>query len=263
MNKLSKKQEEILNLIYRFRFLSRTQIQKLLNHNDPSRINKWLLSLVQIEFIGRIYMENTTDNRVPSIYYLDKKGVTYIKKLNSIDNSYMQKIYNEEKVSTITQTHSIKAADIYILLNDYATKNNHILKYYTKAELADMPLSKYLRPDSYFTYETPIAKKNAFIEIDMETETKATFRKKIKKYIDYYYTFKWTVPYKDTFPFVDIICITEERREVLIKELEIALTDYDIPLTFKITTFSDIENSGIDKRIWTMPFEKSEKYKIM
>ena len=44
-NNLTKKQLEILTLLYRFRFLNRSQIQKLLNHKKISRINIWLKDL--------------------------------------------------------------------------------------------------------------------------------------------------------------------------------------------------------------------------
>jgi hypothetical protein len=42
---LTTKQQEILKLIYRYRFLSRTQVQALLGHKDKRRIISWLKDL--------------------------------------------------------------------------------------------------------------------------------------------------------------------------------------------------------------------------
>ncbi len=49
------KQIEIIDLVYKFRFINRTQIQKILNHKDPRRINAWLKELVEYKYLGRIY----------------------------------------------------------------------------------------------------------------------------------------------------------------------------------------------------------------
>jgi len=75
-NNLTKKQLEILTLLYRFRFLNRSQIQQLLNHKKISRINLWLKDLYYKKIIGRNYSNRLGDNIKPAIYYLKTKSKT-------------------------------------------------------------------------------------------------------------------------------------------------------------------------------------------
>ncbi len=46
---VTKKQEEILQLLYIFRFLNSRQVQEFLGHKDHRRINSWLKDLVKKE----------------------------------------------------------------------------------------------------------------------------------------------------------------------------------------------------------------------
>ncbi len=247
---LTKKHKEIQHLLYRFRFLSRIHIQELLGHHEPSRINRWLAELRKNNYIGRDYNEKAGENRNPGIYYLEKKGLEFIIKTHKINNNYIQKLRNEEKISLSTKEHSLKATDFYLLLAAYAKHMQHILRYYAKADLANLPLYQYVKPDGYFTYETSLGKRNCFIEIDLETESKITIRKKMKKYIDLYYTNKWETSYSKTFPIIGIICLTDKRQNLLLRVLQELLTEMNISLSFKLTTFNQLNNYGISAKIW-------------
>ena len=52
---LTTKQTEILKLLYTYRFLTRPQLQKLLNHKDKRRIISWLKDLRDNQFIDWKY----------------------------------------------------------------------------------------------------------------------------------------------------------------------------------------------------------------
>lgn len=261
---LSKKQDEIINLIFRFRFLSRVHLQQLLNHKDRSRVNKWLSQLIELEYIGRIYNENKWMDKAPAIYYLDKKGIYLIRKNYSEKNTYINKLKNEEKISFITKEHSLKCGDFYLYLSSYVKENNHTLKYFTKADLSNEILYQYIKPDAYFTYETPLGKSNAFVEIDLETESKTTLSKKFKIYIDYYYSFKWKVSYTKFYPTICIVCLTEKRVNQLIQVIEKDIDHYGyIPLVFRIMTFDTLSRKGIGAKICRTPFGKGELLKII
>ncbi len=57
------RQREIPKLIYQFRFLNSKQIQKLLNHKDKSKINKWLKNLTEKQYLEKIEKENNFEQR--------------------------------------------------------------------------------------------------------------------------------------------------------------------------------------------------------
>lgn len=79
--KLTKKQQEILKLLYRFRFLNRIQIQAFLEHKDPKTINLWLRDLRAKGYVEWIYSTHFAEKTKPAVYYLALNGVRYLRTL--------------------------------------------------------------------------------------------------------------------------------------------------------------------------------------
>jgi len=79
--KLTKKQQEILRLLYSYRFLNRIQIQALLRHKDPKTINLWLRDLRAKGYVEWIYSTHFAEKTKPAIYYLALNGVRYLRTL--------------------------------------------------------------------------------------------------------------------------------------------------------------------------------------
>lgn len=81
LSKITKKQQEILRLLYSFRFLNRIQIQAFLGHKDPKTINLWLRDLRAKGYIEWIYSTHFAEKTKPAIYYLGLNGVRYLRTL--------------------------------------------------------------------------------------------------------------------------------------------------------------------------------------
>ena len=64
---ITTKQTKILKLLYTYRFLTRPQLQKLLNHKDKRQIISWLKDLRDNEFIDWIY---DADEFMGYVYFL-------------------------------------------------------------------------------------------------------------------------------------------------------------------------------------------------
>jgi hypothetical protein len=79
--KLTKKQQVILKLLYRFRFLNRIQVQALMDHKDPKTINLWLRDLRAKGYVEWIYSTHFAEKTKPAIYYLGLNGVRYLRTL--------------------------------------------------------------------------------------------------------------------------------------------------------------------------------------
>ncbi len=79
--KLTKKQQEILRLLYSFRFLNRIQIQAFLCHKDPKTINLWLRDLRAKGYVEWIYSTHFAEKTKPAIYYLGLNGVRHLRTL--------------------------------------------------------------------------------------------------------------------------------------------------------------------------------------
>jgi len=81
--KITKKQQAILKLLYRFRFLNRIQIQALLGHKDPKTINLWLRDLRAKGYLEWIYSTHFAEKTKPAVYYLGLNGVRFLRKLTT------------------------------------------------------------------------------------------------------------------------------------------------------------------------------------
>ena len=129
---ISDKQKEIVNLVFKFRFINRHQFQKLFNHKDPSRLNKWLKDLVDKKYLGRIYSHKLLENTKPAIYYLDKSGIVWARyekgeefhaDAEQLEFKYLKKFYQDKNASESFINHCTSMFDIYLQVKKSEDKN--------------------------------------------------------------------------------------------------------------------------------------------
>lgn len=161
--KLTKKQQEILRLLYSFRFLNRIQIQALLGHKDPKTINLWLRDLRTKGYVEWIYSTHFAEKTKPAIYYLGLNGVRYLRTLTRVvegeDNDTVivpayqpEELRKRYKEPTRSQTYidrCILIADCAIALEREDAANEtkgKKLRYYYQTEAA------YLLERSYYHF---------------------------------------------------------------------------------------------------------------
>ncbi len=151
--KITKKQQEILKLLYRYRFLNRIQIQALMRHKDYKTINLWLKDLREKEYVTWIYSTHFAEKTKPAVYYLGLNSIRHLKQLTSTDeNGNEQPIYPLEELrkryreSSRSQTyidHCVLLADCCITLLNQRTKTTG---YYYQTE------ADYLLESSYYHF---------------------------------------------------------------------------------------------------------------
>lgn len=136
--KLTKKQQQIIKLLYSHRFLNRIQIQAFLEHKDYKTINLWLRDLRAKQYVARIYSTHYAERTKPAIYYLGINGIRYLTSLAS-DNYPVTELRKRYKEATRSQSY----IDRCLLLADccVALEQAHTPKTGT-------------RPESWYFYET-------------------------------------------------------------------------------------------------------------
>ena len=203
-NNLTKKQLEILIYLYRFRFLNRSQIQKLLNHKKISRINLWLKDLYDKKIIGRNYSNKLGDNTKPAIYYLKTKSKNYLKDQLEKDDKLMKRIYGEKNRSQRFINHCLLSADFYLNL-----KKSYLLEeifFYTKVDLTHYNGLPPNNPDAYVAIKKGKKSKRYFLEVIDEGTPRFVIRAKIKQYLEYYEEQTWQEGTNHPFPKILILC---------------------------------------------------------
>ena len=91
------KQNEIIDMVWKFRFINRHQVQKFFKYKDPRRLNEWFRDLVSKGYLGRKYSNKLLENTKPAIYHTGINGIRFLKTQNDYSMDVIQKLYRDGK----------------------------------------------------------------------------------------------------------------------------------------------------------------------
>lgn len=287
--KLTNKQEDILELLYRFRFLDRIQIQALMGHNDYKRINIWLKDLREKHYVEWIYSTHFLEKTKPGIYYLGINGIRLLKQQTvtvATDSDQgteakqrpayplteLRKRYRESSRSESFKTHSWLVAASCIALQAQTTPQ---LSYdcYTPADF--IPKG---RDYHFLATSDTIAPPDLCIVKDEditkgETKSNVTtnyllyifdpgfphyrIRYQLKQYVQYLIDDEWESGKNDPPPILlfvcprvtDLIYAKRKTRKLLIDEYY-EVRDIPKNMHLRFTTAAQLKEHGITAPIW-------------
>lgn len=251
---ITPKQQAILKLLYRYRFLNRIQIQTLLKHKDKRRIISWLKDLRDKQYVDWHY--NSTDfiaKSQPGIYYLSLNGIRYLRSLNEYPSEELRKRYKEPTRTQAFINHCLLVADCCITLQ---AKSGDGLKYgcVLPAEYVD-PDSEYhplgeLKPHLFFLKQQDSETTSYLLENFEQTLPRYQLRKRLKDYIEYLSSGDWD----DNFgpqPIVLFVCSTTAELLYVKRRLRKLFEDEDIEnASIRITTVEKLKAESVVNRIW-------------
>ena len=243
---ITNKQKTILYLLYKFRFLNRTQIQTLLNHKTYNRINEWLKDLTDKGYTGRKLDTASKINNQPAVYYLKTNGMKFIKTQDYAEQAYIAKLYQEDTRSNKFIENCVLIADIYInLLKKYGTKEG--FTFYTKSEYSLDGIIKEIFP--FFVFRKGKTKPYFVAEIFPE-KPRFFILNRINQYITFFTKGDWIK--QEQVPTILFICPNNEIEEYVTKKVKLICRNDQIDnLTFQTTTKEQIIKSGITGNVWS------------
>jgi len=183
---ITNKQKEIILLLYRFRFLNRLQIQKLLHNKDHRNINVWLKDLTLKKYVGRIYDHSYQKNTLPAKYFISTNAIKYLKTLENIDASLLKKFRQEKRRSNGFIDKSIFIADIYLKLLALESLKDTDFKFYTQQDFPKNGVIRDLLPDFAYVYKAKKHLEHFVGEVFSEKMPRYAIRGRINKYIEYF-----------------------------------------------------------------------------
>lgn len=240
--KLKLRQKEIIDNLIRFRYLTRPQIQALLNHKAKENIRTWLNELAEIEYIFRFYEKEFAGK--PSIFCLEKKSIPYLRK-KDIDEHIIKWVYDEKTRPQVFRAHCIFIADIYLSLLQLVHKTHATLKFYTKTDLYDYMYLILPHPDCYFTIQEKNGQTQYYF-LDL-FDDRAFMFKRMHQYCNYYNKHYWQTKTKKQFPNIIFICPDDSAKKSIYRFIQ-SKAPFDRP-TFYVTTKQDIQKKGMCKDI--------------
>jgi len=248
---ITKKQLEILLLLFQFRFLNRPQIQQFLKHNDRRATNDLLSDLTNKKYIGRIYTETFPEKTIPAVYYLVKGGVKFLKS-EGLDENLLHKLYYEDKRSESFISQSLLLADIYLDLSKRKTSEAD----FKMAIASDYPGHQFsellgdLLPSAFIEQESKEGAEQYFLEIlsDIPIER---LRQRIKKYLYFYESNEWEGATSGDFPVVLMICPDLKTLIYVKRYLKRKLVEMDAEsFIVQLTTIDKFKANGLTGDIW-------------
>jgi len=248
---ITKQQQTILLLLYRFRFLNRIHIQTLLNHKTFNRINVWLKDLTEKNYIGKIVDTESKINIIPSKYYLSVNAIRYLKTQPNCELKYLSKLYRENKRSEAFIDQCLFIADIYIYLSKKYTTD---CAFYTQSDYSLHGLIKELFP--LFVFRKKEDEPYYVVEIFKENmPRKKAIRPRIEKYIQFFSQDRWLQ--NELPPKILFICPDIKMKNIVNKDTKQILDDEDVKdLSIYVTTSDQIRTQNIEGEIWEQIEEK-------
>lgn len=256
---LTTKQQEIIRLLYRHRFLDRTHIQALLHHKDKRRIISWLKDLREKQYIAWMYDGNDFALKTkPAVYYLGLNGIRFLRGLNEYPPEELRKRYKETSrqqpfidrcllLADCCITLKAKSAgDIqysYVLEADYTDPNN---EYYFLDEL---------KPQLCFMKQDGKTTANYLIEIFDTTTPRYMVKKRLNDYVNFLDNGDWERETGDEEPpIVLFACPTVAELAYCKRRTRKVLEDKglrdDERMRIRFATVEKVKTLGVTGMIW-------------
>jgi len=197
--KITNKQQQILTLLYTYRFLDRKQIQTILHHKSHKTITIWLQDLRAKQYVEWIYSTDFAEKTKPATYHLGINGVRWLRATQNYPVAEIRKRYYDSGRSQGFISRSKVLADISIEL---AGKTSESLRYVcqTATEYAGATSPFHFiqdleipRPDLCYSKQSGSAKTTYLVLFLDATLPRERVKRRLKLYVDFldYELAKW------------------------------------------------------------------------
>lgn len=249
--KLSSRLIRILILTYKFRFLSRTQIQRLMNHKHHRMVIKWLNSLTEAKYL-RVYKKPGLKTE-PAFYSLGNKGRKYFldhPEIEDINYSLLDRVWKERDNTDRFKRHHLFLADIYLSLLDLVKRiDNGLgkLHYFSQVDLEGVEHMIKPLPGCYFWIEDKERNiERYFLDLFYDYIRWKDMEKRVRQYLRYFEKQLWQIYMKTDFPEIILICPKKVSKDNLEKYIQDLYKEKGQFVNFYLSTKDEIKAKGIN-----------------
>lgn len=268
--KLTSKQQEIIKLLYRYRFTTRKQIQSLLGHTDKRRVSSWLKELREQQFVNWFYDPNDPYERsTPAIYFLDTNGIRFLRQTGEYTETDLRKRYKDATRQQDFIDRCLLLADCTIHLEARNKNDGVSYTYALEADYADpdsdyclLEESEFISPDLAFTKEAETdewyVNQTYFVQLFDPTTPRYMVKKKLKEYVEYFDSDEpeeWQQQSgQDELPIVLIVCPTLAELIYTKRYAKKQLEEYELnereDVDIRFATIQQVKRQGVTGLIW-------------
>ncbi|MCB9819945.1 replication-relaxation family protein, partial [Candidatus Nomurabacteria bacterium] len=230
---LSKKQLEVLTVLYSFRFSTRSLISQYLGIPNSPVVYRRLESLVEREYIAKRYDKSYKLAGREAEYYVTPKGLRELRSSGSIDvtEPMITALYKDPGVS---EAFICQHVVLFAIRNQLVTAHSD-LQYFTARDIQLLDYFPEPRPIAFISLKTKRGVSRFFVEyIPAETHSNR-IKYRLKAYMQYFDHDDWSATGT---PFPYILYITENGmvEKGVRRHIEFELYKADTDIQFFTTT---------------------------
>ncbi len=258
---ITPKQQEIPKLLYKFRFINRLQIQKLLHHKYHKRIIDWLNDLVEKKYLEKVPKANSFEERTKlTVYRIGINGIRFLKTQKDCSEKIIRKLYKDNDRSDNFISNCQLLADICLDLKEQNKDGDMSYEVIMSSDLinTESPFHFLIDLNPSLVYKEIKkygrgTKSSYFLLEAFETTLPGySINKRIRAYLEFYYTNEWEDNMSKTFPTLKFICPTKADLINTKRYTKKLLEENDNPedINIEFATIDEIKKSGIVEAIW-------------
>ncbi|MDE2588160.1 MAG: replication-relaxation family protein [Patescibacteria group bacterium] len=240
--KLTKTQELILYLLFKFRFLTTQHIQKLLHLKNPQYAQLLLKDLKEKGIINTKYNPTSfVDKTKPAIYFLSSKAIRILKKNKNCNKDALHKIYKEHLQTDSFVAHCLKIVDVYFSFAENI-KADETLFFITESELLQYGYFPETLPSAYIALKDKEKTKRYFLEVFRDFATSGNLRFRLREYLAYADSGKWEENGNgQKFPSLLFVSPTENKKKhILFYAKALFDKEYEVKFSLFVTSITRI-----------------------
>ncbi len=143
--KLTGQQQRVIKLLFKFRFVSALGLAQVMGISRPGSYQV-LEVLVSKALVEKVYTDDFQNERKPAYYYLNKTGVTTVRKVMDVKESVVHALYKNAEASDEFIDHCLTVAACYTAVIRSLPEGTDI---FSKAEINRFKQFPKNRPDLY------------------------------------------------------------------------------------------------------------------
>ncbi len=143
--KLTGQQQRVIKLLFKFRFVSALGLAQVMGISR-SGVYQILESLVSDKLVDKVYSGDFRIDRKPGYYYLNKAGVTTVRKLLDVKESVVHPLYKNDTVSDAFIQQCLDVLVCFASIRGHLPTGSEL---FTKSEIKRFSEFPRNRPDLY------------------------------------------------------------------------------------------------------------------
>jgi hypothetical protein len=269
---ITNKQQELIRLIYRHRFVQREQLQAFLHHSEKRRVSAWLKDLREKEYIEWIYeADDPVQSKTPAVYYLGLGGIRFLKTVGEYPMEELRKRYAEGSRKQTFIDRCLLLADCCIdMESTTARDDNRSYSYVTEADYLDpdnhysfLAESEYVRPDLCYEKQQDTGEDDVttdtLLQVIDATLPRYSLKKRLLGYIEFLGSGEWEECTDGrNLPVIALVCPTKadfiyaKRKTIQLLKEQYGDGKNDIPETIHIrfSYVTQIRKLGVTGKAW-------------